>query len=82
MKYYIEDYEGSPEDSYSLPNCKWDSKDLDYVAEDAAENYHSYHDGWESSWPLTFVILDDDLNELGRFSVDREAVPQFHASKI
>ena len=81
MKYYIDDYDGSPEDSYTVPKCVWGKDHLEYVAEEAAEDYHRNHDGWESEWPLVFVILDDDLTELGRFSVSREAVPQFHATK-
>ena len=82
MKYYIEDYDQGPEDAYKIHNCNWGIDHPQYAAEDAAEDYHGYHDGWESSWPLVFVMLDDELNELGRFSVDRESVPQFHASKI
>jgi hypothetical protein len=51
------------------------------MAEDAAQDYFDNHDGWESTWPLTFVILDEDLNELGSFVVEMEAVPQFWATK-
>jgi hypothetical protein len=80
FKYFIDDHSG-PEDAYSF-GTRWDQRNLDYVAEDAAEDYHNRHDGWEDSWPLTFVILDEELNELGRFSVEREAVPQFSASRI
>ncbi len=80
FKYFIDDQSG-PEDAWTL-KTRWDARNLDYVAEDAAEDYHSRHDGWEDSWPLTFVILDEELNELGRFSVERETVPQFHAEKI
>jgi hypothetical protein len=78
MKYYIEDHGGSPEDCFEL-KTKWSEKYLRWVAQDAAENYWNNHDGWEASWPLEFVILGDELEELGRFTVDMEAVPQFYA---
>jgi hypothetical protein len=79
MKYYVSDYSG-PEDAYEL-KTHWSGNSL-FAAEEAAEHFHDNHDGWESTWPLVFVLLDDDLNELGRFSVDREAVPHFIAMRI
>lgn len=48
------------------------------MAEDAAEDFHSNHDGWETSWPLTFVIKQDG-QVLGTFEVDRDTVPEFNA---
>jgi hypothetical protein len=83
MKYYIDDHE-TIEDAITIPG--WDGtgsfSGLLWAAEEAAEDHHNNHDGWESSWPLTFVILDDELNELGRFSVGREFVPQFYVTKF
>lgn len=56
---------------------------LRWAAEDAASDYHSNHDGWESHWPLTFVIYESEAGpELARFSVDREAAPQFTAAHV
>ena len=40
----------------------WSSDNLEYIAEDCAENYHSEHDGWEASWPLTITVADEDEN--------------------
>ena len=60
----------------------WDINTLEYVAEDAAQDYFDNHDGRESSWPLAFAIFDESFNELGRYVVDMEAVPQFWAIKI
>jgi len=54
----------------------------EYIAEDAAQDYFDNHDGWESTWPLTFIILDENLNELGQFVIEMEAVPQFWATKV
>ena len=82
MKYYVDDHE-TIDDAITIPKCTENEfgAGLSWAAEMAAEDYHTNHDGWESTWPLTFVILNDELNELGRFSVDREAVPHFHASR-
>lgn len=52
-------------------------------AVDAAEDYHSNHDGWEARWPLTFAIYEtEDGPEVGRFTVEREYEPQFNASPV
>lgn len=62
---------------YQLPGT---ARDLRDVAIDAAEDYHSHHDGWESVWPLEFVIYDaEDGDPIARFEVERETVPTFHA---
>lgn len=53
--------------------------DLKWIAEGAAEDYFQHHDGWEASWPLTFVIFDDDEKEIGRVLVQHETVPSFRA---
>ena len=51
------------------------------TVEKAADDYHSNHDGWECGWPLEFDVWDYDTEEyVGRYSVDRETVPQFHAT--
>jgi hypothetical protein len=60
---------------------EWDSDDLEYVATDAAEDYHSNHDGWESHWPADFYIFDQDLKLLAVFSVEREEEPVFYANE-
>ena len=60
----------------------WDLDDLDYIATDIAEYYHDNCDGWENSWPLTFIIWDMEDKELGRFLVERESQPVFSASQI
>jgi len=33
-----------------------DTEFMDWVVEDCANDYHSHHDGWGSSWPITFRI--------------------------
>lgn len=80
FRYFIEEYYGDPENSFTLKTA-WTKETLNYVAEDAAEDFYHNHDGWESTWPLNFVILDEDFNELGKFVVNMEAVPSFLAYK-
>lgn len=49
------------------------------LAEEAAEDFHSMHDGREADWPLTITLhLDSDVE----VEVDREAIPQFTAQTI
>lgn len=54
------------------------------MAEECAEDYHLNHDGWEDSWPVTITLYDDAEGEtaIAKYSVDREAVPHFYATKI
>ena len=58
----------------------FDLSDGSWVAEEAAEDYHTHHDGWEDGWPLTFIMFEtEDGPEVCRFEVEREEVPVFHA---
>jgi hypothetical protein len=59
----------------------WDSNCLEYVAEAAADDFHSNHDGWEAHWPCDFYIFDLDGKLLGIFTVQREAEPVFSATE-
>ena len=52
---------------------------LEWVAEEAAEQYHSDHDGWESSWPLVFTIYQDG-KRLRAFEVHQDVKPVFIAA--
>ena len=57
--------------------------DFEYIAVRCAEDYHSAHDGWQTSWPVNMVIYEhsdnDDGKELWRGHVDRENCPVFSA---
>lgn len=62
------------------PESYWKADDDYWVAaaaEQAAEQYHSDHDGWESDWPVTFRIYPPDSNAFVLVEVEREAVPEF-----
>jgi len=60
----------------------WDGDDGEYLAEDAATDYHSNHDGWEASWPVQFAIFTDDGKLIGKYEVDRDYDPVFSAGEI
>lgn len=53
----------------------------DLVATDLADHFFHNHDGWDHSWPVQFRLYEDD-KEVGRFSVEQEAVPSFSAYVI
>lgn len=55
----------------------WDSENIEYVAEDFAKFYHSNCDGWESDWPVTFIIKDITGKILGKVKVELEYSPTF-----
>ena len=61
--------------------------DIDFMqetlAEEVADDYHSMHDGWECSWPLTFSVhASEGGPELFRCIVSRESNPEFSASVV
>jgi hypothetical protein len=68
---------GRPE-FYEIDSSFDDAED---VAVEAAEDFHTNHDGWESNWPITFEIVDAEDISLGNFQVDRESVPHFYVSR-
>jgi len=79
-RYGVQEHDADFDNAYEIESV-WVS-DIEHVAKQAAENYHSNHDGWECSWPLTFIIWDLEGIELGRFSVDRDYDPIFYARQI
>jgi hypothetical protein len=68
------------EPDYSFDSI-WDEDDVERLAEDAAEDYHSHHDGWEAFWPVKFAIFKDGT-VLGKFEVELEHSPSFSAGVI
>jgi hypothetical protein len=59
--------------------------DIDWLtAQECAEDFHDNHDGWEcNSWPYTFALREkEDGPVVGRYAVEREAVPSFCATLI
>jgi hypothetical protein len=75
--YSVLDYGG--EERHSIDD---DSHDR-FTAQACADDYHSNHDGWESHWPLTFVLYEsEDGPEVARFHVERDYDPIFYAALI
>ncbi len=70
------------DDDYYRFESHLSPEDGEYLASLAAENYHTAHGGWESSWPIEIVLMTQDGATIGIFSVDREARPHFYASEI
>ena len=69
------------EDAFQIES-QWDhEEDAGWIAEEAAADFHSEHDGWESSWPLKLVLWLPDGTEIGTFTVEREFDPVFSARK-
>jgi hypothetical protein len=60
---------------------KWwrpdDRYHIAWAAEEAAEVFHSEHDGWEAQWPVIFRIYPPGSDTFVRVEVEREAVPAF-----
>ena len=80
MKYYLPGFSEGPEDAIELNKTFIGT--LEWVATKAAEDHHFNHGGWEHTWPLIFVLIKDNGEECGRFSVDRECIPQFQARRL
>lgn len=80
-RYYRPDGGQTAEDAYRLQlDCNWD-EDPEYIAQEAAEDYHSNHDGWEISWPLDLVVILTDGSEV-RCEIELEPRPHFHARRL
>jgi hypothetical protein len=61
---------------------KGDPEDLVFSAEEFSEIYHNEHDGWESGWPITWAISDENGTLLGRVIVERESIPTFYGAIV
>jgi hypothetical protein len=72
---------GDEDHKFSLDSV-FDVDKPDYIAEDAGEDYHSNHDGWEDDWPVDITLFKEDGTLIGKFTVELEHVPQFSASEI
>lgn len=54
-----------------------ENRKLMSVAHRCAEDFHGEHDGYECSWPLTFVLFNDEQTKLGEYEVELESAPVF-----
>jgi hypothetical protein len=60
----------------------WGADDVESLAEDAAADFHSEHDGWECTWPITFAIFSKDDVFIANVTVERDVEPVFNAYKV
>lgn len=82
FKYRVDNGTMDDDDSHEFEsNFDSDSNDGEWLAEAAADDFHSRHDGWESRWPLEFVLMEADSSVIGTFIVERETMPQFSATR-
>jgi hypothetical protein len=52
------------------------------LADEAAEDYHYNHGGFESVWPIEFRLYDENGGELGTYLVERDVTPYFISEEI
>lgn len=65
--------------AHDLPG-EWEAEDdIEEMAEAAAQDYWSNHDGFEERWPLTFEILLPDGGLIGSAEVEMDTEPVFTA---
>lgn len=79
-KYYLS---GETVEDAIIFFTQWGDMDLNFVAEDAAENLSISEDidANDDDWPLDIIILDSEDNELGLFEIEMRLEPVFHATK-
>jgi hypothetical protein len=83
LRFWIEEQSETVEDAHLFEVDQFSAEDdLCWAAEQYAEYYHDNRDGWESPWPITFSIASDEKVFLAKVSVDREARPHFHGTKV
>lgn len=61
-------------------DTNWDN-DPAYVAEECAQHFHDNHDGWETVWPIEFLVTLTDGRQVLCY-VERDVRPEFTASVI
>lgn len=72
----------SEKPTYTL-NTHWSiEEDPNYVAEEAALEYHDEHDGFETNWPILIQLFDENNKSIGIQKVEREFEPVFSSSPI
>lgn len=75
VKYWLPEHGQTVEDGYEVET---DSDIPRWIAQDAADDYHSEHDGWESRWPLTIALQLEDGTQK-QFEVECDYDPVFTA---
>lgn len=55
--------------------------ELDDAVEEYADHYHTRLDGYESRWPVTFMVRDLSTGKLYEVEVERDFDPVFNAGR-
>ena len=76
MKYK---YQVGRDDLQFAFDIKSSNDDVEEIAQEAADDFFSNHDGWEHSWPSDFYIYGEDGLLLGACKVEMEMTPYFSA---
>ena len=86
LHFWRDDYGQTFDDSDKMEvRMAWkrdDEVDVEFAAESYAEHYHDNRDGWEASWPITFIVAKPNGEVVGKVEVDREARPHFSGRLI
>jgi len=70
-------------DCYEIKTIFDIKEDSEWVAQEAAEDYHSNHDGWEDTWPLNISLhLSEEYDPVCTLKVELEFEPSFSASVL
>jgi len=59
---------------------KFEHSEKRWIAEDAAEDYFHYQEGYRDEWPAMIEVFED-YKSIGVFEIDYENNPLFHATK-
>jgi len=83
MKFYVPDHGETKEDAHEFDTSNKSSLRLsdglcDWDAEDVADFCFNHHDGWEWTWPIVIVLINDEGQERA-FEVSMEMTPSFTA---
>ncbi len=82
IQYAVLDDDPDAETKFST-TTGWEHDNLDYVAEDCAEDYVARHDGWEG-WDhcqsRAFALFSEEGLPLGVYDVTMELEPTYRAS--
>lgn len=77
-RYWLPEHGMTRDDPFEVDS---ESRSPRLIAQDAADNYHSNHDGWEARWPLKITVELQNGSER-TFEVERDMEPAFYASEV
>jgi hypothetical protein len=83
LKYYILEHGETIEDAREVPKAGDEESTTHYwFVLNAARYHYDNEDGWESSWPLTFVIINGKNQEVAKYAIELDFSPNFYAQTV